>query len=193
MKLLILRLLSQIEKIFFFPHLGNKAVIKFPFKGWNFDLLQVGDSSFIAEGAYFALTRHQTNVDQQPVLKIGKNVAVGSHFFVAALDEVRIEDDVMLSDRVFICDHIHDYQDPNTPIKEQPLLPKGKVKIGRGSFIGINSVIMPGVTIGQQSVVGANSVVTHDVPNYSVVAGNPAQVIKQYNLKKKVWESKRHD
>ncbi len=53
----------------------------------------------------------------------------------------------------------------------------GLVKIGNNVFIGANSLILPGVKIGNNVIVGAGSVVTHDVPDNSVVAGNPARVV----------------
>ena len=54
-----------------------------------------------------------------------------------------------------------------------------RVAIGDGVFIGVNSVILPGVTIGRNSVIGAGSVVTEDVPESVIVAGNPAKIIKR--------------
>jgi acetyltransferase-like isoleucine patch superfamily enzyme len=51
-------------------------------------------------------------------------------------------------------------------------------RIGRHCFIGARSVIMPGVTVGDECIVGTGSVVTKDVPSRSIVAGNPAQIIK---------------
>jgi acetyltransferase-like isoleucine patch superfamily enzyme len=55
------------------------------------------------------------------------------------------------------------------------------VKIGNDVFIGINSIIMPGVTIGSRSIIAAGSVVTKGVPSESVVGGNPARIICDYN------------
>ena len=99
-----------------------------------------------------------------------------------------IGNNVLISDRVFISDHIHGYTDVGLPIINQKLEPRGSVRIKEGAFIGINSVIMPGVSIGKNSVVGASSVVTKDVPDYCVVAGNPARVIKKYDLESNKWE-----
>lgn len=56
---------------------------------------------------------------------------------------------------------------------------KGKVIIGKGTFVGVNSMILPGVTIGDYSIIAAGSVVTKDVPSYSMVGGNPAKFIKR--------------
>ncbi len=51
-------------------------------------------------------------------------------------------------------------------------------KIGKRCFVGVNAIIMPGVTIGDEVIVGAGAVVTKDVPSHCVVAGNPARIIK---------------
>jgi acetyltransferase-like isoleucine patch superfamily enzyme len=50
-------------------------------------------------------------------------------------------------------------------------------KIGRYTFVGGGSYIMPGVTVGKGCVIGVNSVVTHDVPDYSIVIGSPARIV----------------
>jgi acetyltransferase-like isoleucine patch superfamily enzyme len=57
----------------------------------------------------------------------------------------------------------------------------GEVRIKRGAFIGMNSTIMPGVTIGEGAVVAAGSVVTHDVEPYTIVGGVPARKIRDYH------------
>jgi acetyltransferase-like isoleucine patch superfamily enzyme len=54
----------------------------------------------------------------------------------------------------------------------------GRVHIGKGVSIGVNVVILPGVTIGEGSIVGAGAVVTRDIPPYSIAVGNPAKVIR---------------
>ena len=51
------------------------------------------------------------------------------------------------------------------------------VMIGEGAFIGVNSIILGGITIGTGAIIGAGSIVTHDVPDHAIVAGNPAKRI----------------
>ena len=63
----------------------------------------------------------------------------------------------------------------------------GRIKIEDGVWIGLNSIILSGVTIGEGAVVGAGSVVSKDVPPYSIVAGNPAKVIK-YRFEEQIIE-----
>jgi acetyltransferase-like isoleucine patch superfamily enzyme len=62
------------------------------------------------------------------------------------------------------------------------------VTIGRGTWLGQNVVVLPGVTIGQHCVVGANSVVNSSIPDYSVAVGAPARVVRQYNRNSAKWE-----
>ncbi|HAJ60189.1 MAG TPA: hypothetical protein DCP31_13785, partial [Cyanobacteria bacterium UBA8543] len=56
------------------------------------------------------------------------------------------------------------------------------IRIERNVWIGFDACVLPGVTIGEGAIVGARSVVTQDVPPYSVVAGNPARLIKKLDI-----------
>ena len=184
MKKELLKIYSLIQGILGFKKFGHNSVIKWPFKVWNKNYIEIGSNVFVAENSFFSISKTS---DKKPILKIGDSVCIGSNFFVACIDEIVIENNVLLSDRIFISDHIHDYHDVNRPVINQSLLARGRVKIKSGAFIGINSVIMPGVTIGYNSVVGASSVVISDVPDYCVATGNPARIIKQYDINKKEW------
>lgn len=55
----------------------------------------------------------------------------------------------------------------------------GEIHIGKGVMLGMETMVMPGVTIGDGAIVGARSVVTKDIPPYTIAVGNPAKVIKQ--------------
>jgi len=170
-----------------FKRFGSNSAIKYPYKVWNKDCVEIGKDAFIAENSFLAATKSDQGANYSPKIKIGDNFCAGSGLFIACIDEIVIEDKVLLSDRVFISDHVHGYEDTAQSIIDQPLRKKGKVLIKTGSFIGINAVIMPGVTIGKNSVVGASSVVTKDVPDFCIAAGNPAKIIRRYDLKTKAW------
>ena len=73
----------------------------------------------------------------------------------------------------------HEYRDRKKSFLDQGAVDGKEIIIGEDCWIGIRSIIMPGVTIGNGAVVGAGAVVTKDVEAYSVVAGNPAKVIKK--------------
>jgi acetyltransferase-like isoleucine patch superfamily enzyme len=178
---------SSIESKIGFKAFGKNSIIKFPFRIWNKGAIEIGKDVFIVENSFFAVSKVFGNQKFKPKVKIGNNVRIGGSFFLSCIDSIIVEDNVIISDRVFISDHGHQYENIKMPIVNQPLEYKGKVLIKTGSFIGVNAVIMPGVTIGKNSVIGASSVVTKSVPDYTVVAGVPAKVIKKYNFREKIW------
>ena len=87
---------------------------------------------------------------------------------------------------------MHGYEDVNTPINLQPIVQKNTVVIGRGSWIGENVCII-GCSIGKQCVIGANAVVTKNIPDYCVAAGNPAKIIKRYCFDTNSWKKTNAD
>ena len=95
--------------------------------------------------------------------------------------------DVRLAQNIVVSGLNHNYAEIDQPIHAQGVSTK-PVVIGDESWIGANVVIVPGVTIGKHSVVAAGSVVTKNVPQYSVAAGNPAKILKQYNFETQQWE-----
>lgn len=74
------------------------------------------------------------------------------------------------------------------PITPQPLISKGPIIIDDDCWLGFGSEILSGVHIGKHSIVAARAVVTKDVSPYTIVAGNPAKIVKQYNFDTKQWE-----
>ena len=123
------------------------------------------------------------NCDQDffPQIVLGNNVVLAPFCRIGCINRVEIGDWTTIGQRVYITDHTHgdvSAEQLNLPPRHRPLYSKGSVKIGAYVHIGENSCIMPGVTIGDHSVIGAGSVVTHDIPPYSVAAGNPAKVLR---------------
>lgn len=113
--------------------------------------------------------------------KVGKNVFIGPdvYFDVEFAKHITIESDVFIAPHSTIFAHrrmIDDYHvgDKYSKYPHKPL----PVLIKRGAAVGINALIIPGVTIGEGSVIGAGSVVTKDVPDWCVVAGSPSRVIR---------------
>ena len=107
---------------------------------------------------------------------IGDHTRIGIHCTV--IGPVCIGNNVNLAQGITVTALNHNFEDTTRKIDEQGISTK-PVVIGNDVWIGANAVILPGVTIGQHVVVAAGAVVTKDVPDYSLVAGIPAKVIKQ--------------
>jgi len=116
------------------------------------------------------------------VLKDGASIGIGS----VVMGPVFIGEGSACSQNCFISGQSHHYEDISKHLFKQGIETK-QVVIGKNVWIGANSVILPGVKIGDNAVIGAGSTITEDVPPYSVVAGNPARIIKQYDSKTKQW------
>lgn len=115
-----------------------------------------------------------------PRLLIGDNVNIGQNCHITLSERIVIEKDVVCSARVTITDIAHATDNPDLAVLNQGLTTK-PVRICEGAFIGINVIILPGVTVGRHAIVGAGAVVTKDVPDYATVAGAPAKIIKMRN------------
>lgn len=124
---------------------------------------------------------------------IGDDVYLGDDTIISAADLVEIGSATMLAHGVQIFDNDSHPLDPflrerdmliaTMRVKGQrPEIAFAPVVVGPRSWVGLNSIILRGVTIGEGAVVAAGSVVTKDVPPYTLVAGNPANVVKNISL-----------
>lgn len=116
-----------------------------------------------------------------PHMEIGDNISLGEYSHITCANKVVIGNGVLTGRFVLITDNSH-----GKPTKEEahlaPLIRKihsnGPVFIGDNVWIGDKATILPNVSIGKGSIIAANAVVTKDVPEFSVVAGVPARIIK---------------
>lgn len=149
--------------------------------------IQVGDRSVIFDHAWLAAYDSYASQRYTPRLIIGNDVTIGSYSCITSLSSIVIEDGCLLSEFVYITDHVHGFDPEAGLVREQPLVSKGDVVVGAHSFIGYRVSILSGVHLGQHCVVGAHSVVTHSFPDYSMIAGIPARLIKRYSLEDHAW------
>lgn len=114
-------------------------------------------------------------------VRIGDGAYLGNFLRLSAATSVDIGAEALISDRVYISDTGHRYEDPSVPIKRQGLRDGRRVTIGAGAWLGVGSVVVGDVTIGENAVIAANTVVRGDVEARTVVAGDPAQVVRRYD------------
>ena len=118
-----------------------------------------------------------TFVEIQKGVKIGQSVKISSHTFLC--EGIHIQDEVFIGHGViFINDRYPRSTNQDGSIQTEDDWNLETTLVERRASIGSNATILCGVTIGEGSIVGAGSVVTKDVPPYTVVAGNPAKVLR---------------
>ena len=123
-------------------------------------------------------TRIGAFVEIQKNARIGKRCKIQSHTFIC--EGVTIEDEVMVSHGVmFINDRDPWAVNPDGSLKTDENWDCIPTLVKKRAAIGSNATILCGVTIGEGALVGAGAVVTKDVPDHTVVAGNPARVMRK--------------
>lgn len=163
---------------------------------------------FVHKKGKHSLIRRRTRIDVMPFRKfeIGErtiiesfvcinngigDVIIGNNSMVGIgsvlTGPVEIGNNVIMAQHVGISGLNHGYTDIDIPIRDQKCT-AAVVKIEDDCWIGTNAVITAGVTIGKHAIVAGGSVVTKDVPPYSVVGGNPARILRQYNPASGQWE-----
>ena len=112
-------------------------------------------------------------------VKVGKGVYVGNlvYFDGEYPDYIEIEDEVSIAPGVIIVAH-----SSGSPFHSRMGIfrePPKKIVLKRGAWIGVGAIILPGIVVGEGAIVAAGSVVSQNVPEYTIVAGNPARVVKK--------------
>ena len=106
-------------------------------------------------------------------LTLHDRACLGDRANAYSLGPVEIGARATVAQEVYLCGGTHDFSDPRLPLQTAP------IRVGEDAFIGARALILPGVTIGARAIVGAASVVPRDVPEDTIVAGNPARVLRE--------------
>ena len=128
---------------------------------------------FVAEGLVVAI---KISVAKTATLSIGNYVFMNAGTSIEAWNDVQIGDHVFMAPFASIIDNDRHEVEPGA------VLYKGPTIVGNNVWLGRNSAVMPGVTVGDGSVIGVNSVVTRDIPPNSFAAGAPARVIRKLEI-----------
>ncbi|MFZ0277473.1 MAG: acyltransferase [Candidatus Sulfotelmatobacter sp.] len=153
-------------------------------------------SSYIKIGNRVSLGREvwlnipNVSICSEPAIVLEDGCAIGRRSVISAKNQIHIERNTIFGPSVLVMDHNHAFEEVGVPIAHQQMTPGGTIRIEEGSWIGFGAVIICSqgeLVIGRGSVVGANAVVSRSVPPHSVVSGNPAKIVKQYDPVKKIW------
>jgi acetyltransferase-like isoleucine patch superfamily enzyme len=132
------------------------------------------DASDMVVGDHFKIwsTHHRTLVTGWGRLRVGDRVFFNNGVFISCVHEITIGDDVAIANDAYLTDS-DSHGVEGRKVREAP------IHVGNGCWIGARAIILPGVTIGSRALVAAGAVVTRDVPEDTLVGGNPARVIRE--------------
>jgi putative colanic acid biosynthesis acetyltransferase WcaF len=104
-------------------------------------------------------------------LTMKHRACLGERANAYSLGKIDIQEGATIAQEAYLCTGTHDFKDPSLKLITKPIM------VGKNAFIGARAMILPEVCIGDHAIVGAMSVVSKDVPDYQIVAGNPAKKI----------------
>ncbi|MDN7023946.1 acyltransferase [Methanoculleus sp. FWC-SCC1] len=153
-----------------FARIGDHVVFEEGVRVFHPEQIEIGENVYVGHGAI--LKGYYKNR-----MTIGDHTWIGQSCFLHSAGGIRIGRAVGIGPGVTILTSVHTEGEASQPVICNDLT-FGEVVVGDGSDIGVNTILLPGVTIGEGCIIGAGSVVTKDVPAYSVAAGNPARVLR---------------
>lgn len=166
---------------------GKHSCIKLPFcKIEGKRNIKIGNNCIIEKNARIEAIISYAGGQYSPTIIIEDNVCINQNFHCTCADSIIIGSGTSITANCGIFDIIHPYEDITINPREAKIKVK-PIRIGKDCLVGMNSVILPGTILGNHCVVGANSVVLGIFPDYSVLAGSPAKVIKRYDLSTHIW------
>lgn len=114
-----------------------------------------------------------------PELHIGDNSGIGQDCKLSG--RIVIGKDVMMGPNCIMRTYSHAHNRIDIPMNQQGFEAERVMYIGDDVWIGTNVIILPGVNVGSHCIIGAGAIVTKDVPDYAIVGGNPAKIIRMRN------------
>jgi len=127
---------------------------------------------------------------REPAIVIDDRCNIERGCMISAKNSIHFEPDILFGPAAIVMDHGHGYEEVSIPIRDQGITEGGRITIGQGCWIGHGAAIVcvqGELSLGRNCVVAANSLVTRSFPPYSVISGNPARVVKQYDPSKMSW------
>jgi len=174
-------ILTQIYYRHFFKSFGIKSYIAKPLFLYGTNKVKIGNYVRI-----FPNSRIEVHGSNAYIL-INDDVSIGHNLHIVSGGKLIIHSGTVISANVLINNLDNDYAEIGVSINKQKKIVKDTI-IGKNCFLGYGSVIQTGTVLGEQCIIGANSVVKGDFPDFSVIAGVPARVIKKYNKSTCQWE-----
>lgn len=169
---------SQRKKI---KQIGKASSVLEPLYIIGYEYISIGDSFYAGKDVRIEAWDNYKGQVFSPRVHIGNNVTFTDRCYLSCIDSIDIGNGVLLGRDVFITDNSHG--DSSTqmimPPIQRPLTSKGSVRIGDNVWVGRQSTILSGVTIGNNSIIGANTLVNRDVPANCVAVGNPLRIIRK--------------
>lgn len=144
--------------------------------------IHLSKTAYIHHGATFIITENE-----KAKIEVEEGVYIGRFANIHTGSLIKIGKHTVLSDYVYLSTLAHGIEPIKGPIMSQETFDKGEIVLGENVFLGFGVKVMPNVKLDDWCIVGAGSVVTKSFPAFSMIAGNPAKLIKKYDFTNNEW------
>ena len=170
-----------------FKSMGSRSVIKNPMFITP-EYIFIGKDVHISHDARIeGIGNWGKNQIYNPKIIFEDGVSFEQRCHITSADRLIIGKNTIALFDVMITNIDHEYEDLSIPVRKQPLIIK-KTQIGENCFIGSGAKIQAGTILGRHCVVGTNAVVRGNFPDYSVIVGVPAKIVKRYDEVSRKWK-----
>ena len=166
-----------------FFYFGSRAALLAP-QGviYNERYLSIGDETMIGPNVCLtAGVSAEQEMLRAPVVTIGRKCIIGRGSHIIGHWSIELGDEIQTGPYVYITDQNHSYENPDQPVGWQTPT-EAAVRIGSGSWLGANVVILPGTVLGRNTTVAAGAVVRGTFPDHVVLGGVPAKVLRHFTV-----------
>ena len=170
----------------FFKYLGEGTFIDSPLKITK-KYIECGKKVYIWKFCRIEGVSQYNKQTYTPKIIFEDGVTIQQFLHLTCANQVKIGKNTAVAASVTITDIHHPYKDTTIPIEQQDI-EVGEVIIGEDSKIYNNAVILPNTKLGKHTTIGANSVVSGIFPDYCVIVGAPAKIIKRYCFEQQKWK-----
>lgn len=181
----ILKIKGIVVYRFLFKEFGKGSILRRPLF-ISYESVEVGDNVLIWDDSRIEAVESHFDSDYKPMIVLGDGVTIQQRCHITAAGKLDIGSGSTVLFDVMITDIDHEYQNISMPVSQQPLL-VAKTTIGDNCFIGSGAKINAGTTLGKHCIVGSNAIVRGDFPDYCVIVGMPAKIVKRYDSTTKSW------
>jgi acetyltransferase-like isoleucine patch superfamily enzyme len=158
-----------------FAAFGHHSFVDRPAWLYGTHHISIGQGVIVLEGSWLAVEKVAWT-RPGPVLHIGDRVGIRTGCTISAAESIFIESDVSMGGGVTIIDSKHTWATGKPNILDGPI-ESSPIRIGRGTWIADRVTVAAGADIGEQCAIGPNSVVSSQIPDFSLVLGNPGRVV----------------
>lgn len=165
-------------------HVGTGATIASSVQVLGWRRVRIGAHAILSEGTWLNVNDRESD---EPAIIIGESSFIGRRNFLSSGDLIQLGAYCLTGPNCHFLGSDHVFETPFVPYLISGTTAGGAIRVGVNCWLGAGVTVMKDVTIGYGSIIGAGAVVLSDIPPFSIAVGNPARVVRRYDIATATW------